>query len=63
MDHPGELDGGGVLLSSENPLDCTGETAIAERLKQPVRVIDLKRIVDIQKIKEKKESVDVHTLG
>jgi hypothetical protein len=57
------LDSGGVLLSSENSLDRTGKTATAERLKQPVRVIDLKRIVDIQKIKGRKESVDVHTLG
>jgi hypothetical protein len=57
------MDGGGVLLSSENPLDRTGETATAERLRQPARVMDLKPIVDIQMIKEKKESFDVQAFG
>jgi hypothetical protein len=59
------LDGGGVLLSSENPLDRTGKAATAERLRQPVRVMDLKPIVDIQTIKEKdkKESFDVQAFG
>jgi hypothetical protein len=57
------MDGGGVLLSSENPLDRTGKTATAERLRQPARVMDLKPIVDIQMIKEKKESFDVQAFG
>jgi hypothetical protein len=57
------MDGGGVLLSSENPLDRTGKAATAERLKQPARVMDLKPIVDIQMIKEKKESFDVQAFG
>ena len=55
LDHPGELDSGGVLLSSESPLDPTGMTATAERSIQPMRVMDLKLTVDIQKIKGKKE--------
>lgn len=63
-DHPGELDGSGVLLSSENPLVQTGKTATAERTVEPLRVLDLKLEVDIQQIKgKKKEHVDVHACG
>jgi len=60
------LDGGGVLLSSENPLDRTGKTETAERSIKPVRVMDLRPIIDIQTIEEKdnkKESIDVQAFG
>jgi len=57
-DHPGELDGGGVLLFSENSLGRIGMTAIATQsyfLKLPARVfvfeVDLEMKIDIQAIK------------
>jgi hypothetical protein len=59
--HPGELNGGGVLPFSESSPDRIGVTATARQsillnfLKQPARVfdleVDLEMKVDIQAIK------------
>ena len=60
-DHPGELNGGGVLLFSENPLDRIGMTATGPKqsiLNQPVRVMDMSLSLknDIQEIKGVRET-------
>jgi hypothetical protein len=55
LDHPGELDGGGCCFLLRIPWNNTDMTATAERLLQPMRVMDLKLKVDIQVIKGKEK--------
>ena len=55
LDHPGELDSGGCCFLLRIPRNTTGMTATAERLIQPMRVMDLKLTFDIQVVKGKKD--------